>query len=204
MENLLERLDEAFQSDDVDKKEVIKGILWDYQQSGDTDWKKYVFWNPIKYSRNLVEITPAYEIIVLCWTEDQESPIHNHSGQDCWFIVLDGTVEEVPYLDTEMGLVSQQPSTYTAGAASWISDSLWLHKVRPVNGRAITLHVYSKPIPSCNIYCPITGMVQRRKSGFYTVRGKKVGANCNCYRYIISFVLKGNVGGGVGYCDYFF
>eukprot|EP01126_Amoeba_proteus_P035568 TRINITY_DN3590_c0_g2_i2.p1 TRINITY_DN3590_c0_g2~~TRINITY_DN3590_c0_g2_i2.p1 ORF type:complete len:118 (-),score=20.17 TRINITY_DN3590_c0_g2_i2:477-830(-) len=79
MENLLERLDEAFQSDDVDKKEVIKGILWDYQQSGDTDWKKYVFWNPIKYSRNLVEITPAYEIIVLCWTEDQESPIHNHS-----------------------------------------------------------------------------------------------------------------------------
>eukprot|EP01126_Amoeba_proteus_P035564 TRINITY_DN3590_c0_g1_i12.p1 TRINITY_DN3590_c0_g1~~TRINITY_DN3590_c0_g1_i12.p1 ORF type:complete len:103 (+),score=17.32 TRINITY_DN3590_c0_g1_i12:113-421(+) len=78
MENLLARLNEAFRSN-LDKKEVIKGILWDYQQSGNTDWKKYVFWNPLKYSRNLVEITPTYEIIVLCWTEGQESPIHNHS-----------------------------------------------------------------------------------------------------------------------------
>lgn len=79
MDKLLKDLSQAFESNLPDKKEVVKQILWDYQQSGYEDWKKFIFWNPHKYSRNLIEITPQFEAILLCWNEGQESPIHDHA-----------------------------------------------------------------------------------------------------------------------------
>lgn len=195
MDKLLKDLSNAFEQDCPNKNEVVKQILWNYQQSGNEDWKKFVFWNQHKYARNLIEITPSYEAILLCWNEGQESPIHDHAvhlvfccltvqGQDCWFIVLEGPIEEVPYyFDKESGTLTEgESSVYHAGEASWISDSVCLHKVRPRTGPGITLHIYSKPIPCCNIYCPMTGEVQRRKSGFFTVKGQKSGADCTCYR----------------------
>eukprot|EP01127_Copromyxa_protea_P013238 TRINITY_DN3548_c0_g1_i1.p1 TRINITY_DN3548_c0_g1~~TRINITY_DN3548_c0_g1_i1.p1 ORF type:complete len:229 (+),score=46.28 TRINITY_DN3548_c0_g1_i1:278-964(+) len=186
MEQLLKQLSETFEADLPDKKQAIKDILWAYQQSGNEDWKKYMFWNPHKYSRNLIEITPQFEAILLCWNEGQESPIHDHAGQDCWFIVLEGPMEEVPYyLDPKTRTLTEgEASVFNAGEASWISDHVCLHKVRPAASasRGITLHIYSKPIPCCNIFCAITGEVQKRKCGFFTVRGQKSGADCTCYR----------------------
>lgn len=41
--------------------------------------QKYMFYNPHKYARNLVEMNKHFELIVLCWESGQESPIHNHS-----------------------------------------------------------------------------------------------------------------------------
>lgn len=76
---LLKNLKQAFEEDSPDKQEIVKKLLWDYQQSGSEDWKKFMFWNPHKYARNLIEITPLFEAILLCWNEGQESPIHDHA-----------------------------------------------------------------------------------------------------------------------------
>ena len=42
------------------------------------DWREYAHFNSIKYARNLVATNELVEIIILCWLENQESPIHDH------------------------------------------------------------------------------------------------------------------------------
>lgn len=62
---------------------------------------------------------------------------------------------------------------YSKGEVGYICDDTALHKVFPVGGKGCTMHIYSKPIPICNIYCPLTGKITRRKLGFYTIKGMK-------------------------------
>lgn len=64
-------------------------------------------------------------------------------------------------------------SVYQRGSVSYIDDDIALHVLEPIGGkRGITLHLYSKPITNCNIYCPKTGTVTKRQTGFYTVNKK--------------------------------
>jgi hypothetical protein len=79
MDQLLKDLTIAFEANLPNKKETVKQLLWAYQSSGEEDWKEYMFWNKHKYARNLIEITPQFEAILLCWNEGQESPIHDHA-----------------------------------------------------------------------------------------------------------------------------
>ncbi len=34
--------------------------------------------------------------------------------------------------------------------------------------------MYSKPIAYSTLYCPVTGKITRRRSGFYSVKGRKL------------------------------
>src|SRR5438309_1947301 len=43
-----------------------------------------------RYTRNLIHRDEAFELLALCWDEGTCSPVHNHSGQDCWFLVHEG------------------------------------------------------------------------------------------------------------------
>src|SRR5688500_7824372 len=44
-----------------------------------------------RYTRNLIYRDDAhFEMLALCWDEDTYSPIHDHAGQDCWFLVHEG------------------------------------------------------------------------------------------------------------------
>lgn len=63
---------------------------------------------------------------------------------------------------------------YKQGGVAYISDEVALHKVCPVQGAGCTIHLYSKPIPLCNLYCPETGKVTKRKLGFFSRRGHKL------------------------------
>uniref|UniRef100_A0A6B2LEQ0 Cysteine dioxygenase n=1 Tax=Arcella intermedia TaxID=1963864 RepID=A0A6B2LEQ0_9EUKA len=174
MERLLEQLHFQFAKSEIDVEEVRLCIAR-YVQEGNTDWMKYRMFAPCKYARNLVDISMDFEAIVICWDENQESPIHNHTAQNCWFAVLEGNVEEVYYsYDSEAKKVTEGTRfCHRQADVGWIKDDVALHKVGSTGGKACTLHVYSKPIPFCNIYDPATGEVNTRKSGFYSVRGLK-------------------------------
>lgn len=46
-----------------------------------------------RYTRNLVDAgNHRFNVIVLAWSEDQGSPIHDHAGSHCVMKILDGTV----------------------------------------------------------------------------------------------------------------
>src|SRR5437868_13159605 len=49
--------------------------------------ESFLFWDLQHYTRNLIDKTPAYELIAICWEVGQTSSIHNHRDQNCWMAV---------------------------------------------------------------------------------------------------------------------
>eukprot|EP01111_Echinosteliopsis_oligospora_P018238 TRINITY_DN823_c0_g1_i1.p1 TRINITY_DN823_c0_g1~~TRINITY_DN823_c0_g1_i1.p1 ORF type:complete len:227 (+),score=47.40 TRINITY_DN823_c0_g1_i1:243-923(+) len=172
VDKLVEDLNEAFNTHS--DGEEIRKLLQSYV-SKNNDWNEYAHYCPLKYSRNLVARTPLYELMVICWSEGQVSPIHNHEGQRCWMAVAEGNLEETQFIfkDTKTiygsgELEKTETTALLQGTVGYITDEIGLHIIRPTTKNAISIHLYSYPIAECNIYCPSTGTVTRRKMGFFT------------------------------------
>lgn len=158
----------------------VARILGEYAESHD-DWKLYAMFDGTCYTRNLVERNEHYEMLVLCWNVGQQSPIHNHAGQNCWMGVLEGEIEETlftPSIESGEGpLIEGKSRVYTRGRVGFINDDVALHRVRPVPGqRGISLHLYSKPIDECLVYDEATGRVVASRLVYHSVDGERTGA----------------------------
>lgn len=109
--------------------------------------------------------------------------------------VLEGEMQEVYYHFDEEGKLQQgSVQRYHPTEVAYITDEKALHKVCPVQGQGVTLHLYSKPIPCCNLYCPQTGKVTQRKLGFYSRRGSKLpegDPSSACYRELKNQLCNG-------------
>lgn len=144
--------------------------------------QKYIFFRKEGYTRNLVVRTEQYELLVLCWDIGQYSPIHNHQSQDCWMYVVDGILAETLYSVSETAqhrvhLQQIRKTQSDPGGFFYINDGMGLHRVS--NGGAvpaISLHLYSFPFDTCNIYSEETGEVTQRVLQYYSVDGKKLEA----------------------------
>lgn len=190
IQQLFHDVDKELRSDQSNEMKHlnVKQLINDYLKSGHKDYQDYMHFNPHKYSRNLVNKNDLFELIVICWQKDQKSPIHNHAGQDCWASVLEGTIEEIYYRfqDTKKSVGSgplevSHRHLIHSGEVGYISDDIALHLLQPTNGQpAATLHLYAKPICECNIYCPETGQITKRKVGYYTVNKKIVEPTQSC------------------------
>src|SRR5271154_4560232 len=44
----------------------------------------YLTWDRQHYTRNLIDKTPLYELVAICWEVGQASSVHNHRDQNCW------------------------------------------------------------------------------------------------------------------------
>src|ERR1700675_2945149 len=44
----------------------------------------YLTWDRQHYTRNLIDKTPLYELVAICWEVGQGSSVHNHRDQNCW------------------------------------------------------------------------------------------------------------------------
>src|SRR5579871_3665159 len=53
----------------------------------------YLCWDRQHYTRNLIDKTPLYELIAICWDVGQASSVHNHRDQNCWMAVPIGRLE---------------------------------------------------------------------------------------------------------------
>eukprot|EP01133_Synstelium_polycarpum_P013871 gene13871-16361_t len=154
--------------------EAILSLLTNYINDN-KDWNEYAFFCPFKYSRNLVARTDQFELMVICWTKGQVSPIHNHEGQRCWMACVQGALKETQYVyqDTKgtkgNGPLEQQGDTIIRqGTVGYIDDDIGLHVIQSDAETSVSIHLYSKPICECNIYCKATGIATRRKMGYFS------------------------------------
>ena len=53
----------------------------------------YLTWDRQHYTRNLIDKTPLYELIAICWDVGQVSSVHNHRDQNCWMAVPIGRLQ---------------------------------------------------------------------------------------------------------------
>jgi cysteine dioxygenase len=139
------------------------------------DWREFALFDAAAYTRNLIHRADAFEVILLCWNPGQVTPIHNHQGQRCWMSVLDGRVEETLYrLPERTGgpLAISTSKLHDRGEVAFITDEIALHRIAQVGERqAVSLHVYSRPIPRCQIYDPASGEVTMRVLAYHSIRG---------------------------------
>src|SRR5438105_3290771 len=49
--------------------------------------RPYLTWDRQHYTRNLIDKSPPYELVAICWEVGQVSSVHNHREQNCWMAV---------------------------------------------------------------------------------------------------------------------
>ena len=122
----------------------------------------YQFWDKQHYTRNLIDATPLYDLIAICWEVGQHSSIHNHRDQNCWMAVPIGRLlvqnYRVLFQDLKAGkcdLRSTDIVEMNATNPLAVNPAEPVHKVynpREFGERAVSLHVYSRPFDSCDVY----------------------------------------------------
>ena len=141
------------------------------------DFKKYTFWKEDGYSRNCIIRTDEFELILICWNKDCTSPIHGHDNKKCWVYQVDGEMTEVRYKEDAKGTLNESKRIYlTPGKLCFMQDNMGYHMLKnESNQKAITLHLYIKPVEKCAVYSAEKKMFEERFLNYDTIDGEMIG-----------------------------
>jgi cysteine dioxygenase len=165
-----------------DRTDQIMSFLQSTPVAPDT-LTPYLTWDRQHYTRNLIDKTPLYELIAICWEVGQISSVHNHRDQNCWMAVPIGRllVENYRVLAQQLDQGTSQLETaetleMNADHPCAVDPMEPVHRVlnpREFNQRAVSLHVYSRPFDTCVVYSPEQGTCGVIKLHYTTEFGKK-------------------------------
>ena len=123
---------------------------------------KYCFFSKGNYTRNLIFKNDVFECMTICWEIGQASRIHNHRDQNCWMSAPIGRLKvqnfRVDDRDAAHGTCRIVPTEiYEMDAAhpAYVNPLEPVHQVLNLaefHQRAVSIHVYSKPFDSCEVY----------------------------------------------------
>src|SRR5262249_20211476 len=143
----------------------------------------YLNWDRQHYTRNLIDRTPLYELIAICWEVGQASSVHNHRDQNCWMAVPVGRLlvenYRVVFQNIEEGkceLKVADTVEMNPGHPCAVDPLEPVHRVvnpREFNKRAVSLHVYSRTFDTCVVYSPEQGTCGEIKLHYTTEFGRQ-------------------------------
>jgi cysteine dioxygenase len=161
--------------------EPIRRFLQDTPVSADS-LAPYLNWDRQHYTRNLIDRTPLYELMAICWEVGQASSVHNHRDQNCWMAVPIGRLQvenfHLVHQDLQQGRSSLEPTNtveMNIAHPCAVDPADPVHRVvnpREFNERAVSLHIYSRPFDTCVVYSPEQGTCGEIKLHFNTEYGK--------------------------------
>jgi len=107
------------------------------------------------YQRNVIKKNEHYELVAICWTPGQVTPIHDHTGSDCAFLIVSGVSTETVYETNEEGLAYPVSDRRYVPGEVCAAEEPDIHRVSN-NERTnlINLHVYTPPLSEFKIYAP--------------------------------------------------
>jgi cysteine dioxygenase len=169
MAELCEGFRSIFENDFVDIDEV-RSFMESYDMTKDNAWKNYAIFDKHKYTRNLIdEGNGKYNLMILCWNEDQTSTIHDHADAHCFMKMAAGSLVEQLYSwpTEEIPMTCTKNTELKTNSVAYINDTIGLHRVSNVSksDKAVSLHLYSPPFQSCKAFhesngkpmiCPVT------------------------------------------------
>ena len=122
----------------------------------------YLFFSKGNYTRNLIFKNGLFEAMTICWDIGQASRIHNHRGQNCWMATPIGRlrvqnfrVEVRDALGGTCRLVPTDAFDMDPEHPAAVNPIEPVHQVLNLAEfarRAISIHVYSRPFDSCEVY----------------------------------------------------
>lgn len=115
---------------------------------------------PKSYTRTCRYRDERFEVLLLNWAPGAASALHDHGGQHCWLIVLEGRLDIDDYVRLDEGelagrarIDARGTRMLERGGLDLRSGRYDLHRVRATNDApAVSLHVYSQPLQKFLIY----------------------------------------------------
>lgn len=113
------------------------------------------------YARTLVHRQARFELVLLTWDRGSAAPVHDHDGQDCWFLPLAGAFDLVDYAldggsaDGAGGrarLTKLSARRVGAGELDHRDLQEAVHSVSPSTTPALSLHLYARPLDRCRVF----------------------------------------------------
>ncbi len=180
-------------------------------QITDSSLDPYVFFDDKFYTRNLIYRDDLFEVMTICWQPGQKTAVHTHNGQLCWMITQRGNLGVVDYkwlgcdhpeYQNVVGIDCVAGSEHTklevireveacAGGLVLTADKLQtIHRLYNLSDnaeRAISIHVYSRPIDSCVAFDLDSQRCYRRQLAYFSKYGE-VAPKDDASTVITSFV----------------
>jgi cysteine dioxygenase len=144
----------------------------------------FLCWDRQHYTRNLIEKTPLFELLAICWDVGQVSSIHNHRDQNCWMAAAMGRLMVQNYRVISKDVAAHrchlEPTDLielSAQRPCAVDPKEPVHSVfnpKESGERAVSLHVYSRPFDSCEVYSVEHGTCGDIQLHYTTVKGTPV------------------------------
>jgi cysteine dioxygenase len=110
------------------------------------DYEKYICVNAGHYSKEKVFANDDFEIFVITWDKNQSSPIHDHSDNGCYMLILEGALIEEIY-DSQNFTRKIKLNELKSRFIGYIHNNIGYHRIiNPSSTEiAVSLHIYSPP-----------------------------------------------------------
>ena len=137
------------------------------------DLERFKQWLPDRHTRNKIFRNDMIEVMLICWPIGAITPLHTHNGQLGWMTMLEGKLlvenyrkvrcntpenEQVVGMDCIAGATQIEMEhlndeyAVPGGPLNTVDKTQTIHRIinKPEwNERAVSMHVYSRPIDSC-------------------------------------------------------
>jgi cysteine dioxygenase len=144
--------------------------------------ERFFHWSENFYTRNLIYKDERFEMMAICWESGQVSRVHNHSEQRCWMTVpvgrLRGQNFAIADIDESRGycrLVETDTFDLSDCLAAKVELEEPVHQILNLaefDGRAVSIHIYSKPYDRCLSYCRDTDTFKEVPLFYTSIDGK--------------------------------
>jgi cysteine dioxygenase len=140
------------------------------------DVERYKHWLPDRHTRNKIFRNDMIEVMLICWPIGVTTPLHTHNGQLGWMSMFEGKLlvenyrkvrcnapenEQVVGIDCLAGATEiemqhlENELAIPGGPLNTVDKTQTIHRIRNLaewNERAVSMHVYSRPIDSCVVF----------------------------------------------------
>ena len=166
-------------------KNKIRDYLIDFEIRAE-DLERYKQWIPDRHTRNKIFRNDMIEVMLICWPIGAITPLHTHNGQLGWMQMLEGKLlvenyrkircntpenEQVVGIDCIAGATQIEMEhlndeyAVPGGPLNTVDKTQTIHRIinkAEWNERAVSMHIYSRPIDSCVVFDMVAQRCFRR------------------------------------------
>ena len=98
--------------------------------------------------------TDDFELLLICYEKDQETPIHDFDSKQAWIHTIQGKLNEERFRVSEDGNGLEKLSSVTLDTNDYsFMSKVGIHRYKNVyEARTVTLNLYCEPIESWTQY----------------------------------------------------
>lgn len=124
-------------------------------------------WDPKRYTRNCLDRTEDYELLLICYEPGQRTSIHDFATEEAWVHPVMGTVVEERFEPGTGGHLRRVGSSrLDRDSFSYLHNGRSIHRYTNDSGdRAVTLNLYARPLRTWKVYDERSGDAWTAEAG---------------------------------------